>query len=94
MGAVAKPRLPSPLIKPDVRVSRIRLSDWFHCKAHDGNPAPAPRAPEDQVTGESPGSATRNLMRGFDIAELDGEIWRGIGLLPDAARALPNTPAQ
>jgi hypothetical protein len=31
---------------------------------------------------------------GFNIAELDGEIWRGIGLLPDAARALPNTPAQ
>jgi hypothetical protein len=27
-------------------------------------------------------------------AELDGEIWRGMGLLPDAARALPNTAAQ
>ncbi len=45
MGAVAKLRLPSSLIKPDVRISRIRLSDWFHCKAHDGNPAPEPRAP-------------------------------------------------
>jgi hypothetical protein len=22
-------RFPSPLIKPDVRISRIRLSDWF-----------------------------------------------------------------
>ena len=36
MGAVADPsvlpRLPSPLIKPDVRISRIRLSDWFHCR--------------------------------------------------------------
>jgi hypothetical protein len=23
-------RFSSPLIKPDVRISRIRLSDWFH----------------------------------------------------------------
>src|SRR6266700_1093934 len=23
-------RFPSPLIKPDVRISRIRLSDWLH----------------------------------------------------------------
>ena len=29
-----KPRFPSPLIKPDMRISRIRLSDWFHHKAH------------------------------------------------------------
>src|SRR3954453_11961259 len=28
-GAVAVLRFPSPLIKPDVRISRIRLSDWF-----------------------------------------------------------------
>ena len=27
-------RLPSPLIEPDVRISRIRLSDWLHRKAH------------------------------------------------------------
>ncbi len=50
MGAVADqlalPRLPSPLIKPDVRVSRIRLSDWFHGKAHVGNPAPERRDPQ------------------------------------------------
>jgi hypothetical protein len=26
----ASPRFPSPLIKPDVRISRIRLSDWLH----------------------------------------------------------------
>jgi hypothetical protein len=26
----APPRFPSPLIKPDVRISRIRLSDWLH----------------------------------------------------------------
>jgi Plasmid pRiA4b ORF-3-like protein len=27
-------RFPFPLIKPDVRISRIRLSDWLHLKAH------------------------------------------------------------
>ena len=31
-------RFPSPLIKPDVRVSRIRLSDWLHLTAHGGGP--------------------------------------------------------
>ena len=28
------PRFPSPLIKPDMRSYRIRLSDWLHLKAH------------------------------------------------------------
>ena len=41
MGAVAggqwpSPRFPSPLIEPDVRRYRIRLSDWLHREAHDG----------------------------------------------------------
>ena len=39
-GAVARCsalRFPSPLIKPDVRISRIRLSDWLHRKAHGGD---------------------------------------------------------
>jgi len=40
MGAVAwgqwpAPRFPSPLIEPDVRSYRIRLSDWLHREAHD-----------------------------------------------------------
>jgi hypothetical protein len=40
-GAVAggqrpSPRFPSPLIEPDVRRYRIRLSDWLHREAHDG----------------------------------------------------------
>ena len=42
MGAVrdllAVVRFPSPLIKPDVRIARIRLSDWFHLKAVGGAP--------------------------------------------------------
>ncbi len=33
------PRFPSPLIEPDVRISRIRLSDWLHRKAHGGRPS-------------------------------------------------------
>jgi hypothetical protein len=40
MGAVAwamrrRLRFPSPLIEPDVRISRIRLSDWLHREAHE-----------------------------------------------------------
>jgi hypothetical protein len=29
-GIAEATRFPSPLIKPDVRISRIRLSDWIH----------------------------------------------------------------
>ena len=36
--ALASLRFPSPLIKPDVRISRIRLSDWLHPEAHGGGP--------------------------------------------------------
>ena len=40
MGAVAwglwpTLRFPSPLIKPNVPISGIRLSDWFHREAHE-----------------------------------------------------------
>src|SRR3954466_14176869 len=30
LGHAATPRFPSPLIKPDVRIARVRLSDWLH----------------------------------------------------------------
>ncbi len=36
LGHAATLRFPSPLIKPDVRISRIQLSDWLHRKAHVG----------------------------------------------------------
>ena len=36
LGHTATLRFPSPLIEPDVRCYRIRLSDWFHREAHDG----------------------------------------------------------
>jgi hypothetical protein len=43
MGAVAwglwpTLRFPSPLIKPNVPISGIRLSDWFHREAHGEQP--------------------------------------------------------
>jgi hypothetical protein len=31
----AQPK-PFRSLEPDVRISRIRLSDWVHLKAHDG----------------------------------------------------------
>ena len=34
LGRLATPRFPSPLIKPNVPISGIRLSDWFHREAH------------------------------------------------------------
>src|SRR4051812_33493726 len=38
LGHAATLRFPPPLIKPDVRIARIRLSDWFHRAAHGGAP--------------------------------------------------------
>jgi hypothetical protein len=37
--AVAPSRFPSPLIKPDMSVSGIRLFEWFHCKLTNEAPA-------------------------------------------------------
>jgi hypothetical protein len=36
LGHAAALRFPSPLIEPDVPISGIRLSDWFHREAHSG----------------------------------------------------------
>ena len=35
LGHAATLRFPSPLIEPDVRISRIRLSDWLHREARE-----------------------------------------------------------
>jgi hypothetical protein len=37
-GAACAVRFPSPLIKPDVPISGIRLSDWLHLAAVGGAP--------------------------------------------------------
>jgi hypothetical protein len=38
LGHAATLRFSSPLIKPDVPISGIRLSDRLHCEAHGGGP--------------------------------------------------------
>jgi len=35
LGHAATVRFPSPFIEPDVRISRIRLSDWLHREARE-----------------------------------------------------------
>jgi hypothetical protein len=35
LGHAATLRFPSPLIEPDVRISRIRLSNWLRREAHE-----------------------------------------------------------
>ena len=37
-GVLVAARLPSPLIKPDVPISGIRLSDWLHLATVGGGP--------------------------------------------------------
>jgi len=44
-----KPRFPSPLIKPDMRSYRIRLSDWILLKAHAGQQVLSTLAASHQV---------------------------------------------
>ena len=44
-------RVDAPLVKPDVRISRIRLSDWLHCKAHGDD---RPRSRRRHRTASSP----------------------------------------
>src|SRR3954467_15721477 len=39
LGHPASPCFPSPLIKPDVPISGIRLSDWLHLAAVGGAPS-------------------------------------------------------
>ena len=38
-SAEASSRFPAPLIKPDVPISSIRLSDWLHRKTHERGPS-------------------------------------------------------
>ena len=66
LGRVASLRFPSPLIKPDVRISRIRLSDWLHLEAHGGakmnaNVAGARRVRRTPPRGEAAGAARGTL---------------------------------
>ncbi len=39
MGDSASPRFPSPFIEPELRISRLRHSDWPHPRARGGRPS-------------------------------------------------------
>src|SRR3954451_13743011 len=72
MGASADaetpPRFPSPLIKPDVRISRIRLSDWISSPSSrtvrhpDTTQLENPQPAVDRIPGEASSSATRTHL--------------------------------
>jgi hypothetical protein len=63
-------RFPSPLIKPDVRVSRIRLSGWLHRVAHGGGPKWTRRR---RRTPSAPNTASGGKRRCRARAPCDGE---------------------
>lgn len=78
-------RFPSLLIKPDVRVSRIRLSDWLHDTAHDG---------AHQKSGPLPPSALPSLtgtMTLFDSRRGQSQSPR-CGSNPHSPRVSPDDP--
>jgi hypothetical protein len=62
-------RLPSPLVKPDVRISRIRLSDWLHLAAVGGGPTCTRRS-------RSTPSSPKTLSAGNRRVPRDGTLWR------------------
>jgi hypothetical protein len=68
-GAVAVPRFPSPLIKPDVRISRIRLSDWLHLAPVGGAPMCIRRSRSTPSFPKTTESENRRVPR-------EGTLWR------------------
>ena len=65
----ASPRFPSPLIKPDVRISRIRLSDRLHLEAHGRGPRWTLRM---ERTARSPNTLSVEKRR----VPREGTLWR------------------
>ena len=64
-----KLRFPSPLIEPDVRISRIRLSDWFHVKAHADRPTCSDRSRRTPISPKTLSAGNRRVPR-------VGTLWR------------------
>ena len=62
-------RFLSPLIKPDVRISRIRLPDRLHLKAHGGGPRWTRRR---RITPSSPNTT----LSGKRLVPRDDTLWR------------------
>src|ERR1039457_6128353 len=63
------PRFPSPLIKPDVPISGIRLSEWFHRRLTYARPldpgAVTPPAPHTPVLLRTGGCLARTPCAAF-----------------------------
>ncbi len=65
---MASLRFPSPLIEPDVRISRIRLSDWLHRKAHGRLPLQAGVSRRHHGTDQpSPCSRAHSEAFGYNL---------------------------
>ena len=62
-------RFLSPLIKPDVWISRIRLPDRLHLKAHGGGPRWTRRR---RITPSSPNTT----VSGKRLVPRDDTLWR------------------
>jgi hypothetical protein len=60
---LAVARFPFPLIKPDVRISRIRLSDWLHRKAHGRGPRWTRRKRSTPISPKTTASEKRRVPR-------------------------------
>ena len=67
-ASTSRSRFPSPLIKPDVLVSSIRLSDRLHQLAHGGRftrhiqKTQHAQFPEEDMIRKSGGASRRHLM--------------------------------
>ncbi len=89
-------RFLSPLIKPDVRISRIRLPDRLHLKAHGGGPRwtrlcrITPSSPNTTVSGK-PGASRRHLMA--PDQEMTYSLVRSSSLIPDNQFGSPAPPS-
>ncbi len=89
-------RFLSPLIKPDVRISRIRLPDRLHLKAHGGGPRwtrlcrITPSSPNTTVSGK-PGATRRHLMA--PDQEMTYSLVRSSSLIPDNQFGSPAPPS-
>ena len=70
-GIAFTTRFPSPLIKPDVRISRIRLSDWLHLAAVGGAPMCIRRSRSTPSFPKTTGSENRRVPR-------EGILWRRV----------------
>ena len=89
-------RFLSPLIKPDVRISRIRLPDRLHLKAHGGGPRwtrlcrITQSSPNTTVSGK-PGATRRHLMA--PDQEMTYSLVRSSSLIPDNQFGSPAPPS-